>query len=83
MNIPFTYLNAVNEPYKKNQHVISRVIDSFWYLLGEEVRSFEQEYSEYLGVNYTIGVANGLDALRIILRAFMKLLHFSRQWVKS
>lgn len=50
-----------------------RVIDSGWYLLGNEVGKFEKEYANYIGTNHCIGVANGLDALRIILRAYIEL----------
>jgi dTDP-4-amino-4,6-dideoxygalactose transaminase len=51
---------------------VSRVIDSGWYLKGREEEAFEKEYSEYIGVNHAIGVASGLDALRIILRAYIE-----------
>lgn len=48
---------------------MSRVYDAQWYVLGEEVRQFEQEYSYYSQVAYTVGVGNGLDALTLALRA--------------
>lgn len=50
--------------YKK---AINKVIDSGWYILGEEVKGFEEEYKKYMGVNHCIGVANGLEALQISL----------------
>lgn len=53
--------------------VINRVIDSGWYLLGNEVKEFEKTFSAYCGVEHAIGVANGLDALRLILRAYIEL----------
>ncbi len=52
---------------------ISRVVDRGWFLLGEEVKAFENEYAEYIGSKHCIGVANGLDALRLILKAYMEL----------
>lgn len=73
MNIPFLSLKDVNKPYEKEiSAAVNRVIDSGWYLKGREVESFEREYSDFIGVNHTVGVANGLDALRIILRAYME-----------
>ena len=48
---------------------IHRVLDSGWYILGQEVAAFEQEFAHYLGVGHAIGVASGTDALEIALRA--------------
>lgn len=48
---------------------IQRVLDSGFYVLGEQVEAFEQEFSNYLGANYGIGVASGTDALTVALRA--------------
>lgn len=48
---------------------IHQVLDSGWYILGQEVEAFEQEFADYLGVSHAIGVANGTDALEIALRA--------------
>jgi len=48
---------------------ISRVLESGWYILGEEVRSFEKEFSKYIGVNHGIGVGNGTDAITLALKA--------------
>lgn len=52
---------------------ISRVVNRGWFLLGEEVEAFESEYARFTGSEHCIGVANGLDALRLILRAYMEL----------
>jgi dTDP-4-amino-4,6-dideoxygalactose transaminase len=62
---------------KEIKLAINRVIDSGWYLLGEEVKSFEKDYANYIGTKNCIGVANGLDALRLILRGYkeMNLIH--------
>jgi dTDP-4-amino-4,6-dideoxygalactose transaminase len=51
----------------------SSVIDSGWYLLGERVKRFEAALSSYVGSRHAIGVGNGLDALRLILRGYMEL----------
>jgi len=47
-----------------------RVMESGWYILGEEVEAFEAEFAEYCGVKYCVGVGNGLEALHLILRAY-------------
>lgn len=48
---------------------ITRVLDSGWYLLGKELESFEREYAQFAGAAHAVGVANGLDALILSLRA--------------
>jgi dTDP-4-amino-4,6-dideoxygalactose transaminase len=52
---------------------VQRVIRSGWFLLGEEVAAFEKEYAAYIGSRNCTGVGNGLDALRLILKAYMRL----------
>lgn len=52
---------------------VSRVVESGWYLQGEEVARFEKNYAEYIGTKHCIGVANGLDALIWIWRAYIEL----------
>ena len=47
----------------KSKITVARVVNSGWYLQGVENSSFEQKYSQYIGAKYTIGCANGLDAL--------------------
>ena len=47
-----------------------RVMDSGWYILGEEVKAFEREFAEYCGTRHCVGVANGLEALELILRVY-------------
>lgn len=48
---------------------IAQVYDRGWFIQGEEVREFEKEFAEYCGTKYCIGVANGLDAITLMLRA--------------
>ena len=50
---------------------VNRLIKSGWFLLGEEVNNFEKKYAEFTGTKHCIGVANGLDALRIILSSYI------------
>jgi dTDP-4-amino-4,6-dideoxygalactose transaminase len=47
-----------------------RVMESGWYILGKEVDAFESEFASYCETKYCIGVANGLDALHLIVRAY-------------
>src|SRR5690554_1333556 len=72
--IKFLDIQKITELYSSEIHsAASRVIDSGWYLLGGEVIAFEEECAGYIGTSHCIGVANGLDALRIILRAYIEL----------
>lgn len=68
--IPFLDLKATYSELKDELDAASaRVLSSGWYILGEEVEAFEAEWARYCGAKYCIGVANGLDALHLILRA--------------
>ncbi|MGR3221269.1 MAG: DegT/DnrJ/EryC1/StrS family aminotransferase [Candidatus Anammoxibacter sp.] len=70
ISIPQTNPKASYLSYKEEiDRAIANVLDSGWYILGREVSSFEDEFSKYIGVNHTIGVANGTDALELALRA--------------
>lgn len=72
--IKFLDLKAINDSFEPELSAsIKRVLDAGWYLLGNEVASFEKEYAEFIGTKHCIGVANGLDALRLILRAYLEL----------
>jgi dTDP-4-amino-4,6-dideoxygalactose transaminase len=72
--IKFLDLKAINDSFEPElSNSIKRVLDSGWYLLGNEVKAFEQEYASYIGTKHCIGVANGLDALRLILKASIEL----------
>jgi len=72
--IPFLDLKAINAQYKDElTQAFERVLDSGWYIQGSEVKAFEQEFADYCGVEYCIGVANGLDALILIFRAYMEM----------
>jgi dTDP-4-amino-4,6-dideoxygalactose transaminase len=72
--IKFLDLKKINDSYSPElPQAIQRVLDSGWYLQGAEVKSFEQEYASYTGVPHAVGVANGLDALRLIFMAYKEL----------
>ncbi|MDM5148124.1 DegT/DnrJ/EryC1/StrS family aminotransferase [Candidatus Persebacteraceae bacterium Df01] len=67
---PFLDLKAINErQHKELSAAASRVITSGWYVLGEEVTAFEREFANYCGARHCVGVASGLDALTLMLRA--------------
>ncbi len=72
--IPFLDLKGLNAQYRAELiDACTKVIDSGWYIQGSECKEFEKEFAEYCGVKYAIGVANGLDALILILRAYKEL----------
>lgn len=72
--IPFLDLKAINQQYRDEiLEAITKVVDSGWYIQGTEVKDFEQEFSDYCGTKYCIGVANGLDALTLTLRAWKEM----------
>lgn len=72
--IKFLDLKTINNSFEPElSNAVSRVLDSGWYLLGEELKAFEQEYGKYIGAEHCIGVGNGLDALRMILRAYIEM----------
>ncbi len=70
----FLDLQKVNAAHSEQlKRAAERVIDSGWYLQGKENASFEAEYAAYIGTDHAIGCGNGLDALRLILRAYKEL----------
>lgn len=72
--IPFLDLGNINSKYRVELiEACTRVIDSGWYIGGNELTQFEQEFAAYCGAMHCIGVANGLDALTLTLRAWLEL----------
>ncbi|GAB3301007.1 DegT/DnrJ/EryC1/StrS family aminotransferase [Hymenobacter tenuis] len=70
MNIPFLSFGPQNQAVRAQVlQAMERVYDSQWYVLGEAVKQFEREYATYSGTTHCIGVANGLDALFLALKA--------------
>jgi len=74
MDVPFLSLKEVNARYADElKAAAARVIDSGWYVLGDEVTAFEREFADYCGVRHALGVGNGLDALSLIFRGYKAL----------
>lgn len=72
--IPFLDLKAINTQYRDQLiAACTQVIDSGWYICGKELEEFEHNFANYCGTRYAIGVANGLDALILTLRAWKEL----------
>jgi dTDP-3-amino-3,4,6-trideoxy-alpha-D-glucose transaminase len=70
VKVPFLDLAvAYRQIQSEIDAAVSRVLHSGWYILGQEVAGFEQEFAAYCGVPYAIGVASGTDALHLALRA--------------
>ncbi len=71
---PFLDLKIINAQYRdKLIQAATDIIDSGWYIQGTQVEDFEREFADYCGVKHCIGVANGLDALILTLRAWKEL----------
>lgn len=67
-------LQQINNMYQEELlSAVNRVVNSGWYLQGKENESFEKNYAAYIGCKYCVGVGNGLDALRLILRAYIEM----------
>ena len=72
--ISFLDLQRVTALHSQEIHeAVAQVIDSGWYLQGEANRQFEQHYADYIGTQHCVGVANGLDALTLIYRAYIEM----------
>lgn len=72
--IRYCDLKKITESHEPQlTEAVNRVIQSGWYILGNEVKTFEQEFAEYCGCNYCIGTGNGLDALTIIMLAYREM----------
>lgn len=73
-NIPFLSLKDVTALYGAEiNEAVSRVVNGGWYLQGEENKKFEKDFSNFIGAKYTVGCANGLDALIWIFRAYIEM----------
>ncbi|MBA94291.1 MAG: aminotransferase [Rickettsiales bacterium] len=72
--ISFLDLKKINLQYKEEiLNACKKVVESGWYIRGKENEEFENNFSDYCGVKHTIGVANGLDALILILKAYKEM----------
>ena len=71
MNVPFVSFEPMHKEIRKElDSAYSRVMDNSWFIQGPECEAFEKEFADYIGSRYCIGVATGLDAIMLILRAF-------------
>lgn len=69
--IKFLDLKKINERFRGEMDAaVKRVLDNGWYLLGQEIEQFEKDFAAYCGVKHCVGVANGLDALKLIIKAY-------------
>ncbi|PVW93570.1 aminotransferase, partial [Campylobacter jejuni] len=69
--IKFLDLKQINDRF--NTEFITKfkeILESGWYILGKQCEKFENNFAKYCGVKHCIGVANGLDALRLIIKAY-------------
>ncbi len=72
--IKFLDLYKINQPYENAfQNKLRSVLDSGWYILGEEVKLFERNFADYCQSKYCIGVGNGFDALTLIYKGYIQL----------
>lgn len=70
INIPYEHLGRLNAPFQQElKQAFAQVLDSGWYILGEQVKNFEQAFAAYVGTAHCVGVANGLDALILSFKA--------------
>jgi dTDP-4-amino-4,6-dideoxygalactose transaminase len=71
MKVPFIDLQAPQQELKTElEAAFSRVLDSGWYICGQELETFESQFAEYCGVSHCVGVGNGLDAIHLLLEAY-------------
>jgi len=71
MNVPFLDLKAAVDELRADIDIsIGKVLNSGQYILGDEVEAFEKEFAKYCGAKYCVGVANGLDALHLVLHSW-------------
>ncbi|HQU38046.1 MAG TPA: DegT/DnrJ/EryC1/StrS family aminotransferase, partial [Anaerolineales bacterium] len=70
-SVPFLDMKAQYDELREElDQAYQRVMDSGWYILSDEVRAFEQEFADRIGVKHCIGVGNGLEALQLIFMAY-------------
>ncbi len=74
MKIEYLNLKQINDSFEPElTEAVTAVVQSGWYLLGNKVAQFEKEFASFCGVDHCVGVANGLDALTLIFRAYIEL----------
>lgn len=76
--IKFLDLQKINLSHQQEiEDEILKTFRSGWYLMGEQTSRFEKNLAQYIGVKHIVGVANGLDALRLIIRGYLELGYFN------
>ncbi|MBO6255149.1 MAG: aminotransferase class V-fold PLP-dependent enzyme, partial [Bacteroidaceae bacterium] len=71
MEIPFADLRPMHDEIRADlDSAYKKVMDNSWFIQGKELEAFEKEFAEYVGVKHCIGVATGLDALYLVLKAY-------------
>lgn len=71
MGVAFLDLNKINARHRAElHHALDQVLDSGWFILGDQTKFFENEFARYCDTKFAIGVANGLEALTLVLRAW-------------
>jgi dTDP-4-amino-4,6-dideoxygalactose transaminase len=74
ITVPFLSLKDLSDSFQPElDEAVQRVVHSGWYLQGQECETFEQDFAAFCGTKHCIGVANGLDALILILRGYLQL----------
>ena len=72
--ISYLPLREINDLHDAElREAVNRVLNSGWYLRGEATHAFEQHYADYIGTRYAVGCGNGLDAVRLIFRAYIEM----------
>ncbi len=70
MKVPFSAVEPIHKEIRSElDAAYKRVVDSNWFIKGKECERFEEEYAKYIGTDYCVGVATGLDAIYLILKA--------------
>jgi dTDP-4-amino-4,6-dideoxygalactose transaminase len=70
-SVPFLDLGRLHAPIRERlDAACRRVVDSGWFIMGPELEAFEAEFARYCGVEYCVGVGNGLEAIHLLLRAY-------------
>ena len=72
--IPYLDLKRVTDSFEPGlSKVLENAVKSGWYIRGKECEKFEREFAEFCGVKFCIGVANGLEALTLIFKAYIQM----------
>jgi len=72
--IPFLDIKAINKPYEEAfREKMDLFLEKGWYILGDEVKAFEEEFAAYVSSKYCIGVGNGLDAITLTFKAYIEM----------